>query len=156
MCTAVTDVYCNADPDALTWEEADCDDFKEDGSTIIHVADTDPWYAKFLGVVHGIFKDPSTVPFSWSYNSGTKTLTISGTEPMPSYGNPSDRPWNDYVSEIEKLVLNDGVWGIGENAFEGCSALTSVTIPNNMKKIGAYAFQNCSSLTTVTIGTGVT
>ena len=154
-CTAVTDVDCDADPDALTWEEDGCDDFKSDGSTIIHVENADPWYAKFTGVVNGIFRDPSTVPFSWNYDSDTKTLTISGTEAIPSYSE-DDRPWKDYVEVVENIVINDGVGGIGKNAFYGCSALTSVTIPNSVTTIGEVAFRGCSSMATVTIGTGVT
>ena len=41
------------------------------------------------------------------------------------------------------------------SAFEGCSGLTSVTIPNNVKRIGWDAFSGCSGLTSVTIGSGV-
>ena len=36
-CTGVTDVNLYADPANLTWNESDCDDFKEDGSTQCHV-----------------------------------------------------------------------------------------------------------------------
>ena len=155
-CTAVAVVYCNAEPDALTWNENGCDDFKSDGSTIIQVETPSLWYAKFSGKVNGIFSDSPFEPFSWNYDSDSKTLTISGTEPIPSYDDPDDRPWNSYVSEIEKIVINDGVMSIGSSAFSGCSALISVTIPNNVKIIGNYAFEGCSSLTTVTIGKGVT
>ena len=156
LCTAVTDVYCNANPAALTWEEGECDDFKSDGTTIIHVENADPWYAKFYDVVNGHFRDSNTVPFDWSYDSDTKTLTFIGTEPIPSYNDPDDRPWKDYVSEVEKIVISDGVWGIGSSAFCECSALTSVTIPASVKSIGTQAFYVCEGLTTVTIGTGVT
>ena len=36
-CTAVDDVYCYPNPANLTWDEEDCDDFKDDGSTRCHV-----------------------------------------------------------------------------------------------------------------------
>ena len=44
---------------------------------------------------------------------------------------------------------------IGEDAFYGCSGLTSVTIPNSVTDIGYYAFAGCSGLTSVTIGNSV-
>ena len=153
-CTGITDVYCNADPTKLTWDEVGCDDFKEDGSTIIHVADADPWYTKFGGVVNGVFRDPSTIPLTWNYDAGTKTLSFSGKEPIPSY-DLDERPWKDYVEEVENIVINEGVRGIGNQAFSGCSGLTTVTIPASVTSIGKYAFNYCSGLTTITIPASV-
>ncbi len=45
---------------------------------------------------------------------------------------------------------------IGSSAFQYCSGLTSVTIPNSITTIWGYAFQYCSSLTSVTIPDSVT
>ena len=47
------------------------------------------------------------------------------------------------------------VTSIGDNAFRGCSGLTSVTIPNSVSYIGKYAFASCSGLTSVTIPNSV-
>ena len=45
---------------------------------------------------------------------------------------------------------------IGAYAFENCSGLTSVTIPNSVTSIDGYAFKNCSGLTSITIPNSVT
>lgn len=45
---------------------------------------------------------------------------------------------------------------IGDNAFYGCTGLTSATIGNSVTNIGNYAFYGCTGLTSVTIGNSVT
>jgi len=43
------------------------------------------------------------------------------------------------------------VTAIGTNAFNNCSEITSVTIPNSITKIERYAFYGCTSLSSVNI-----
>ena len=45
---------------------------------------------------------------------------------------------------------------IGDEAFEGCTSLTSLFIPENVKSVGARAFSGCSRLTDIQLPTKVT
>ena len=108
------------------------------------------------------------------YLTDDGVLTISGKGEMYDFSNTA--PWG--YSNIERIIIGDGVTTIGkyafkdrrslisvtirnsvttigEYAFDGCSSLTYVTIPNSVTTIGAYAFRGCISLNSVTIGNSV-
>ncbi len=54
------------------------------------------------------------------------------------------------------VVITEGVTEIGENAFKGCTRLTSIEIPNSVTVIGNYAFYGCTHLTSIEIPDSVT
>ena len=56
-------------------------------------------------------------------------------------------------SSVKTVTLNAGLQVIGEKAFERCTKLTAITIPNSVLEIGNSAFSNCSLLATLTFQT---
>ena len=62
----------------------------------------------------------------------------------------------EYCSGLTSVTIPNSVTSIGSQAFDGCKSLTSITIPNSVTSIGNYAFRECSGLTSVTIPNSVT
>lgn len=52
---------------------------------------------------------------------------------------------------VEEVVLPKSVRQINNMAFEGCTKLAKINIPNGVEKIGVSAFYNCYSLNSVVI-----
>ena len=79
---------------------------------------------------------------------------------------PNDEDYEDYSISISgeivipKYVTYLGnkyrVTSIGYGAFDHCTSLTSVTIPNSVITIGGEAFENCEGLISVNIPNSVT
>lgn len=55
-----------------------------------------------------------------------------------------------------EIEIPSSVEEIGDNAFEGCTGLTSIEIPSSVTRIGVAAFWGCSGLTSFEIPAGVT
>ena len=62
----------------------------------------------------------------------------------------------DSCSSLTSVSIPNSVISISRNAFSGCSGLTAVNIPNSVTSIGQSAFSNCSGLTSVNIPNSVT
>ena len=62
----------------------------------------------------------------------------------------------EYCSGLTSVTIPNSVTNIDDWAFDDCSGLTSVTIPNSVISIGYAAFSGCSSLASVNIGNSVT
>ena len=84
------------------------------------------------------------LPPTWNFstNNGKATLT-------------------EYLGSGASVTIPDEINGfpvtsIGNEAFDGCVSLASVTIPDSITNVGIQAFHDCTNLTNVTFGNGVT
>ena len=59
-------------------------------------------------------------------------------------------------SSLTSITIPDSVTSIGSSAFTFCFSLTSITIPDSVTSIGETAFYYCSGLTSITIPASVT
>lgn len=92
---------------------------------------------------------------TYTFESSTGLLTISGTGTMWDYIKSSSSPFYNN-SSIKSVVINKGVTRIGFASFQNCTGLTSVTIANSVMSIGEYAFQKCTGLTSIIFPDSVT
>ncbi|MBR5167354.1 MAG: leucine-rich repeat domain-containing protein [Salinivirgaceae bacterium] len=111
-----------------------------------------------------------TLYYSYNYKNNPYTAIVTCPYTVKSntvcYYFTSTKPEGDLV--IPEMITYSGehrpvgnqttfaVTEINNNAFDGCTKLTSVTIPNSVTKIGLEAFYGCSGLETVIVGNAVT
>jgi len=99
-------------------------------------------YAMTVSATNVTYMANFTVQYTWTTNNGTITITgyrgAGGTVSIPS------------------TINGFPVTSFGNNAFQNCTNLTSMTIPDSVTNIGSYTFMNCANLTSVTLGSGIT
>ena len=57
---------------------------------------------------------------------------------------------------LTSITIPDSVISIESNTFRDCSDLTSITLPHSVTNIGGAAFSGCSALTSITLPDSVT
>ena len=133
---------------------------KVDGFKINYVKNT---YGHYYATKNG-FSDEDCL-FTNELNDGTleisKYVGNSATYVIPSEidGKRVTQigydAFND-CTELTSITIPDGVTIIGNSAFSDCTSLETVTIPNSVTQIYTRAFYNCTSLKSVTIPESVT
>ena len=104
---------------------------------------------------------PALVAFLLPFRSSADTVTTNGVTWTYSVSNGKATISNRFFSAIPSSTAGDlnipsslggyPVTSIGNYAFDGCSGLTSITIPDGVTSIGDFAFSDCSGLTSITI-----
>ncbi len=95
---------------------------------------------------------------SWSLDTETGAMTISGTGAMASFAE-TEPEWAAYAEAVSSITVESGVTSISEYSFAFFTNLTSVSIADSVSSIGELAFFGCSGITEIsinaqTIGTG--
>ena len=74
---------------------------------------------------------------TWSLDTETGVLTISGTGEMDDYDHNynNSSPWSAYRDSITELKISNGITIIGRETFNGLIGLTEVIISNSVKEI---------------------
>lgn len=95
---------------------------------------------------------------NWSYDDSTKTLTVSYSGAIPSFKNSMYAPWEQYSTDAEKIVLENGITSVGNYAFNSFVAVKEIVWPTTGKltTIGTGAFFSCKSLEKVELPEGIT
>ena len=112
----------------------------------------------------GAWSDSGTFGVSgklqWSIDIENKEMTISGNGAMDDYYYDGygevGRPWEQWKSVIESLVIEEGVTNIGNYAFSNFDNLQVVSISDTVTTIGDHAFHSCDRLEMVDIPSSVT
>ena len=82
---------------------------------------------------------------TWNFDAATGTMTIGGTGAMADYeqttGSQTTAPWAFLSDKITRVIIGEGVTKVGNNAFQGCTALNDVFVKGaNTLTIGTAAF----------------
>lgn len=115
----------------------------------------------------------------WNFDQSTNTLTIIGSGRMKDYNTDTKAPWYPWRNDIYTVNFPNGMttvgayamyylnklstisWGgnsveyIYDYAFNNCTSLTQLVLPESLLTIGSYAFYNCYGLTSVEFGNNI-
>ena len=93
-------------------------------------------FALLLTVATGAWaQGPTWLRDGDTWDDATKTLTVKSNPVVGAYRE---------IAEIEIVIFDTSVTSIGTNAFDGCTGLTDITIPDGVTTIGSDAFISCT------------
>lgn len=157
---SISDVYCYANPNNLTWEDEESDDFIQTPpkATVCHVK------FNYLSAFRQNFSDvnvtfvgdidiPPETNVTYA-NGETAQFNITGFLMRDKIQN---------IGSVAEVTIGTNVTAIGDpttqfadSTFSGCTSLVNVVIPSTVKSIGGYSFDGCTSLAHITIPKSVT
>lgn len=109
----------------------------------MQIVDVDPDNPYYVSEDNVIYTPDETSIIAYACKSLLNTLTVKAT--VRTIG---DRAF-DGAAALTSIALPSGLTTIGSYVFQSCTGLASVSIPDTVASIGSYAFQGCTALTTV-------
>ena len=103
----------------------------------------------FVGSSIKTAEDKNQYPFGYIF--GTSSYTGSYSANQYYYSSISSTTYDNYKipSSLKKVIITGG--NILRGAFEECTNIAEITVPNDITGIGKEAFYNCSLLTCINI-----
>ncbi len=95
---------------------------------------------------------------TWVYDVKTKTLTFSGNKGIEDFmmdGHIPEPDWYVWHGKAEHIIINDGITGIGKEAFYAFTEAKSVIIADSVTRIGSGAFTACMNLRFVKLSVNI-
>lgn len=170
--TGTTDVWCVADPEALTWDGTG---FKDSKATTMHVTVAEDWMTKFPDANVTFQGDMTRFRYT-ATGKDTKSFydldNFVGAEEMASHDYNTETGEGSVIFKgivtglkyrtfyrndlLTSMVIPTTVTEMKDYIFYECSNLTTVSLPNTIMSMGGSNFSRCTSLTTVNIPTSLT
>lgn len=108
------------------------------------------------GLCYGILNgDNNQVEVTYRQRGSGNSAYVSGDITVPATVEHDSKTYDviaigdnafEACSNLGKIVLPESVTTIGNKAFNGCKSLTEATLPANLTVINNFAFMGCSSL----------
>lgn len=110
------------------------------------------WYTSSDGQIVKPYNNKAfgTNIISNTYENGKGIITFDGNVTQIGKGA------FEYCSRLTSVTIPDSITSIGELAFLGCTSLTGIMIPDSVMSIDKYAFRGCNNMTSIYIGSAVT
>ena len=97
---------------------------------------------------------PKTINFI-GYDAFNKTAWLNAQPDGVVYASTAFYTYKGTMPQNTNIVIQDGTTCVAERAFQNCTNLNSIQIPNTVKTIGNNAFQGCTALANVSIPSSV-